>query len=106
VKISTDRLTRGLLLAIVVLLAVLVVRPMLPTVAPQARAQSEVPIDLGFKVLQPSMIAVPTGQIIREIQVMDQAQCFLVRYDNRIEVYRVQVLSMTPTSLQGLNRNR
>jgi hypothetical protein len=96
---TTDRTTKLLLAAIVVLLGLLAVRPMLPMTS-SAVAQQAVPIaddnvDLGFRVPQPSVIVVPEGQFVREIQVIDSAQAFLVRYDNRIEVYRVQVMQMS-----------
>lgn len=92
---QVDRITKLLLGAIVVLLGVLVVRPMIP-VAPQAQAQQQGTnqVELGYRIPPPSTIKLNPEEALREVQVIDGAQAFLLRYDNRIEVYRVQVVSV------------
>lgn len=107
--LKTDRTTKLLLAAIVVLLAVLVFRPMLP-VAPDAHAQSAIPVEadtveLGYRIPQPTTIRIPANEYVREIQVIDSAQSFLVRYDNRIEVYRIQIIQTSLQQYQQYLRN-
>jgi hypothetical protein len=101
--ITIDRTTKLFLTVIVLLLAAIVFRPMLP-ISPSAMAQTTTTTDTSTvevtQIPQPSLIAVPSGQYVREIQVIDSAKAFLVRYDNRIEVYHVQVLQLTRAQYQ------
>jgi hypothetical protein len=106
---SKDRSIRWLLGVIVVLLAILVARPYLQfgsDAIAQVTPVNEGLVELGFRVPQPSLIGVPSGQYVREIQVVDSAQAFLVRYDDRIEVYRIQVMQMGRDEFQQRLKER
>ena len=119
--IQIDRTVKMLLGAIVIVLAIIAFKPffdVVPSALAQTTAQQTMTLaqlvqlaqtaplnaynqlDLGYTVPQPSIIQVPQGQYVREIQVIDSAHAFLVRYDNRIEVYRIQTVMADKTQLE------
>jgi len=91
--IKLDRTVKWLLAVIAALLTVIAFRPMVPLL-PRAEAQTQAKtqaqlrdsiaqtttdstvLEVGYKIPQPSVITVPTGQYVREMQVMDAAKCF------------------------------
>lgn len=83
--LKPDATVKFLLAAIAMLLAVIAFRPMFQ-ITPEAQAQNTLP---GLQTVRMSQVAVDTQQPIQDVLVMDHAKCFLVCYNNRIDVYRV-----------------
>lgn len=106
-----DRTTRLLLAIIAVALAAIALKPLLHVtsaavaqevigsgttgIQDQAGTADQTRI-LGYRVTQVSTIVVPKGDTVRSLQVLDKAQSFVVQYDNRLEVYRINDVRMTP----------
>lgn len=95
--LKTDRTTKFLLLVIATLLAALVLRPLWPTsraVAAESTTTTSTDTQTetrryGYRLTEVGNITVPRGVIVREMEVVDSAQSFVVRMDDKINVYRI-----------------
>ena len=55
----------------------------------------------GFEEREEARVPNEDGSIaLTEMQVVDSAQAFIVRYDDRIEVFRIWVVSVDPDRLR------
>lgn len=102
---TTDRTVKILLVVIALLLVVIAARPLF-TFAPQAFAASDnrgIAISnndttqfAGHRLQQVGMMTIPRSATVREVQVIDSAQAFVVRFDNQIAVFRVDKINIGP----------
>src|SRR5262245_15715929 len=96
--LAIDRTVKIMLALIVILLGILVFKPTL-NVAPEALAQTRTTDDRGggvdgYRVALISSIAYAKNRPVRDVQVLDTARSIVVRFDNSIEVYRIETVSI------------
>jgi hypothetical protein len=101
---NMDRTIKLLLAVIAVMLTVIALRPyaslganaMAETTSSTTSSGStgSTWTNLGIIVQDPSVIKVPTGKTVREMQVLDNANTFVVRYDDQINVYHIQTIDV------------
>ena len=84
--ISIDRTTKILLALIILFLAILTLRPMLP-VGPSAQAADNVLLGATTKLM--TRIPLDSNKTIKGIYVIDNANAFVVQYPERLDVYRI-----------------
>lgn len=97
-----DRTVKVLLGTIVVLLTLLLLRPQVK-IAPEAQAENralttrveQAPDVVGYRTALISTVNVPKGDKVRNVLVIDSAQSFVVQYDDRMEVFRVNDITAT-----------
>jgi hypothetical protein len=101
---SPDRTIKCLLAAIAVLLLILAGKPLL-RVTPSAMAQTaaDSALVVGYRTSLISSIKIASADRVRGVQVIDSAQSFVVQYDDRFEVYRVN--SVTADQINALKSN-
>ncbi len=113
--IQFDRTVKILLGLIALFLGILALQPILRFVS-TAQAQDgtansttstrrEPPV-IGHRVQFMSSIAISEDTPIREMQVIDSAQSFVVRYDKKIDVYYVQDMHLNPEYIEKLAEKR
>ncbi|MCL5271719.1 MAG: hypothetical protein M1457_14460 [bacterium] len=115
-----DGTVKFLLTAIVILLGILVLKPLVKVATPalaqttsskssqntsdQTASSSEGSLT-AYRLQEVGTMVPTTGKTIREIQVIDSAQAFLVRYDDQVEVFRVQSVTINPEAIKTLQNN-
>lgn len=95
--IQTDRTTKFLLIIIALLLGILVVRPMwrtAPAFAADTRSTTtSSTIDtrpFSYRLTEVGNILIPSTVTVREMQVIDSTGGFLLRMNDKINVYRME----------------
>lgn len=102
-----DRMTKFLLLANAILLATLLGKSLLTEPKTAYAASSTTSSSTattttsdnkvyGYRLTQVGQIAIPTTVLVKEMQVIDSSQAFIVRLNDAINVYRIDRFYIPP----------
>ena len=91
-----DRTVKLLLVAVVMLLAVNAGTQVIQPAGAQTANSPSTVMEAGWLTEIVSAIPIKKEDRVNAIHVMDQAQSFVIQYENRIEVYRVRSFNVSP----------